>query len=416
MFRKIVSNLSFSPALIGQIGFYAKRLRKEEISRRLGLIFTVFALVVQSLVVFQPAESANAASNNDFVYGGLQSLDSFIQPYDKNTNNLKDIVNYFGITRDELTKAQYTTWTVGETLSWGYQSKFSYEQGERKLPVTNESGAIVTTIYGRPNRLFSSAQTKISGWVGHSTKIGWFAVLKACGNLVTNIIPPAPPKKCTYNASLLASDSRCKPCPGKDTLWIEDSTCNAVIVRKKSAVNITQGSVNATTVTANATDTIKYTLTVENKGIGSDTVALVENLSDVLEYATIIDNGGGTFSDKNKTLSWSSITLKPGEKQTRVFAIRMLDAIPSTAKGASEPTSYNCIITNVFGNQIDIKVNCPSEKIVEAVVTELPTTGPTENLLFGGILLAVVVFFYARSRQLRTELRLIRTHVNSGVL
>ena len=30
MFRKLVSNLAFSPALVGQLGFYAKRLRKEE--------------------------------------------------------------------------------------------------------------------------------------------------------------------------------------------------------------------------------------------------------------------------------------------------------------------------------------------------------------------------------------------------
>ena len=55
MFRKIVSNLPFSPALVGQLGFYAKRLKKEETTRRLGLIFIALALVVQSLAVFQPS-------------------------------------------------------------------------------------------------------------------------------------------------------------------------------------------------------------------------------------------------------------------------------------------------------------------------------------------------------------------------
>lgn len=53
MFRKIVSQLSFSPALVGQLSFYAKRLRKEQATRRLGLVFVAMALVVQSLVVFQ---------------------------------------------------------------------------------------------------------------------------------------------------------------------------------------------------------------------------------------------------------------------------------------------------------------------------------------------------------------------------
>jgi hypothetical protein len=51
MFRKLVSNLSFSPALVGQIAFYAKRLKKEETTRRLGLLFTVFALIIQAFVV-----------------------------------------------------------------------------------------------------------------------------------------------------------------------------------------------------------------------------------------------------------------------------------------------------------------------------------------------------------------------------
>ena len=54
MFRRIFSNLSFSPALVGQLGFYAKRLRREEATRRLGLVFTALALVVQSLAVFSP--------------------------------------------------------------------------------------------------------------------------------------------------------------------------------------------------------------------------------------------------------------------------------------------------------------------------------------------------------------------------
>ncbi|HKX23606.1 MAG TPA: hypothetical protein VJM46_00050 [Candidatus Saccharimonadales bacterium] len=62
MFRKLVSSLPFSPALVGQLGFYARRLSKEQASRRLGLIFTVLALVVQSLALLSPPESTYAAS------------------------------------------------------------------------------------------------------------------------------------------------------------------------------------------------------------------------------------------------------------------------------------------------------------------------------------------------------------------
>ena len=92
MFRKLVSNLSFSPALVGQLGFYARRLRKEETTRRVGLVFTALALIVQSLAVFSPPEAANAASAADFIPGGVSSKQELLTHFDKNTNNIRDIL------------------------------------------------------------------------------------------------------------------------------------------------------------------------------------------------------------------------------------------------------------------------------------------------------------------------------------
>ena len=131
MFRKIVSQLSFSPALVGQLGFYARRLRKEEATRRLGLIFVALALVVQSLVVFQGPESANASNANDFVPGGLglganRSLDNFLRPYDANTNHLQDIMTSAGVTRAEIASAQFGSFIAGEKYSWGRETRPGY--------------------------------------------------------------------------------------------------------------------------------------------------------------------------------------------------------------------------------------------------------------------------------------------------
>jgi hypothetical protein len=521
MFRKIVSNLSFSPAIVGQLGFYAKRLRKEETTRRLGLIFVALALVVQSLVVFQPSESANAASGNDFVNGGLglganRSLNNFLNPYDANTSHLQDIMDHFGITRSEIAAADYTSWITGDKLSWGFQSRYSYAQGEREVAIPNNSGKKVTTVYGHPMKLNNGANTRIYGWVGHSKKMGWFAIMQACGNLVTDTVPPpppspvaecttlgsklitrtrfelnasasagnggtiskytftvkdssgkvaftkvvpstaktassgqfdlkttgsytasvsvttslgektssgcttklcvSPPNKCAVNSNLTVDDKECQPCPGKDTLWIKDELCSAKIVQSKTAVNVSQDSIDATTTSAEQSDQIRYTLTIENTGLIGQTVDLTENLGDVLEYATIIDNGGGTFDTTAKTLTWPSITLAKGEKQTRVFAVRVLDNIPATAQGASDPSSYDCVMTNAFGNQVDIEVTCPTEKIIEEVATELPTTGPTENMIFAGVVLAIATYFYARTRQVKKEVRLIRRNLNAGTI
>ena len=133
MFRKLVSNLSFSPALVGQLGFYAKRLRKEESTRRVGLIFTALALVVQSFAVLQPPENVNASSSSDFTPGGVSTMDSYLRHYDANTRNMRDFFNSAGVTRRELHDATPSSLnSKSGVYSWGMTPHFSYAQGERK--------------------------------------------------------------------------------------------------------------------------------------------------------------------------------------------------------------------------------------------------------------------------------------------
>lgn len=394
MFRKIISSLSFSPALVGQLGFYAKRLRKEEVSRRLGLVFVVLALLVQGLVIFDPPQSANAANSSDFVYGGLglganKSLNNFLNPYDSNSTNLRDIMNSVGITRAEIAAAQFGSWRTPGKISWGREPR----PGEvGSVIVKNDSGATVGAIHGRPMTV-ANGDTTIYGWIGHSAHVGWFAVMQYCGNLVTDIVPPpvTPPPT---------------PEPPKP----------AEVVLSKQAVNVSQGLVDASTLIAKESDQIRYTLTVENKGGTAAVTKLEDNLGDVLEYATILDYGGGVYNKEKRVLSWPDINLKPDEKQTRTFTVRLLDTIPATPKGQSDPSSYNCKMENVFGNSITVTVDCAPPKVIEEVVPELPHTGPTENLIFASVLLAVVTYFYARTRQLGKEVRLVRKDLNTGAL
>lgn len=422
MFRKIISNLPFSPALVGQLGFYAKRLHKENATRKLALIFVALTLVVQSLAVFQPPTSANASSQNDFINGGIgQSLDNFLKPYDANTKNIKDIMNYVGITRDEITSSQFTTFQSAGKLSWGLTALYSYERGERQYSIPDSNGNQVTTVYSRPTELGYGTNKQITGWVGHSKKIGWFAIMQACGNIATETAPPPPvPPKCLVNSKLLASDKNCQTCPGNTTLWISDKSCVPNIIKSKAAINISQGSVDASTVTASPGDQISYTITIKNTGLSSSSSKLEDNISDVLEYSSLIDNadnnGGGSLDKATGILSWPDITLKPNDIQTRTFVVRLLDTLPATAQGASNPLSYDCIMTNTFGNSIDIKVNCPTPKVVEATATELPKTGPTENIIFACIILSIAAYFFARSRQLEKEIRVIRKNINTGTI
>ena len=518
MFKKIVSQLSFSPALVGQLGFYAKRLRKEQTTRRIGLIFVALALVVQSLVVFQAPEPANAANPGDMIPGGLglganRSFNNFLGPYDRNERHLQDIYNYFGITRAEITATKFTTFRVGDKIGWGFENR----AGARAVGITNASGAQVTTLYGRPLNIVNDRNGDIWAYVGYSSKVGWFAIMQYCGNLITDIYPspppppPAPAKivanktavnttqnidatkaaakagdKLTYTVSVQNTGGTAKTVDMSDNLsdvlefskltnngggtfnattkvlsWpsvnlgpgakvsktytiqmnsslvttkkdckmtnnfidkvvnvpVGCTTPPAKIEVSKTAMNVSQGNVNATTITAKENDRITFTLTASNTGGTTKEVLFEDNIGDALEYAKLIDNGGGTYSEQTRKLSWPAVSLKAGEKQVRTFTMQILPSIPATPQGISDPSSYDCKIENAFYEEyVIIPVTCPTPKVIEQVVPELPKTGPGENMLFAGILLAVVAFFYFRSRQLNTEVRLIRRDVNGGTI
>ncbi len=399
MFRKIVANLSFSPALVGQLSFYAKRLRKEEVTRRTGLVFVALALVVQSFVVFQPPESANASNPADFVTGGLglgsaRSYDNFIRPYDANTKYLKDIMNRFGITRQEILSAQFGSFiTSSSKLSWGHVAK----PGSSAVTVQNAAGQDVATVHGRPISIANGTGTRIYGWIGQSQSMGWFAIMQSCGNLVTEKLPPTP------------TPPTPPPTP--------EAPKPAKIELTKSTKNISQGNIDAQKTVARENDRISFTITANNSGGTAAIVEFSDNLDDVLEYSTLVDDGGGTFNAQTKVLSWPNVNLGPGETASRTFAVKVLATTPTTPQGQSEPSSYNCIMENVFGDSsVSVPVSCAPPKVVEQIVTELPKTGPTENLLFGAALLAVVSYFYFRSRQLGKEVRLIRRDLNVGTI
>ena len=50
MFRKLVSYLPYSPTLISDIGFYALRLKKENVALRTALLFVILTLAGEVFV------------------------------------------------------------------------------------------------------------------------------------------------------------------------------------------------------------------------------------------------------------------------------------------------------------------------------------------------------------------------------
>ena len=739
MFRKIVSNLAFSPALVGQLGFYARRLKKEEATRRLGLILTALALVVQSLTVFTPPDSANAANGSDFISGGINSKADILDVYDNARSDFKDIMDYAGITRAEIANLKDGAINskghgTGED-SWKTWSRtpngFSAAEGLVKHIVPRQPEGGTSTVFSKPLwRYDSTAYTIANGstypaFVGFSKTRGHFAIVKSCGNLVTTSTPhpnvhalfiaascdmvrgkaidgrdrnarikvflyfggppgkgqksdailtdasnntfsmPVPEKykrlseptkvwgvmiplagwqdstvqfentvtipggcikpepvascdslvkkklsrteytltgsataangaqikqyrfiiadankatvvdktiatsalsassgtitlntpgtytatltiatsvgaktspnciqKLTVSAPLLPSVEITKTVDGlknkeipvnqefgfhlvvtntgevplrnavvsdtapegvtflstdlgviknnlmtatipslavgeSKTITVRSiissykaniapnkacvnagevnpsqpnqnddcdeasvqvtppvtppvtectgSAADDCLTQSKVATNLTQSG-DATTKTAKASDRVEYTIYLENIGKSQVEKTVTEDLTDVLEYADLTQNGGGTYDAASKVLSWGSVTLKPGEKTSYSFVVTLKSTIPTMARGISEPSSYDCVMLNAFGNTVRIAVACEGPKVVESAIAELPKTGPGENMLFAGVVGSVVTFFWARSRQLGKEVRLIRKDFNMGTI
>ena len=519
MFRKFVSNLSFSPALVGQLGFYAKRLRKEEATRRIGLVFTVLALVVQSFAVFSPPESANAANPDAVIYNRLANKQELLTIYDRNNDgagrtDIQQIYSRVGITRQDIVNAQegfFNTGDFNNALQFVGRTNTGAE-GRYPLDVAGAS----TGVYS--GRWLDTKMTLRAVIGKRAIDGGWFAIMLYCGNPVYVSLPPPPPvpvaactgltitpisrttfrltgtssasggatvsgyhfiiknnqgaevynqvsasatvdreikqdgqytasvavvssvgektgancqkpftvspePRCPLNPELVVSDAGCKPCENDKTIWYKDKNCIPKFEISKSVRNVTQAKDDANNTSAKSGDVLEYTLTIKNIGKDKGDYTVNDSLTDVLEYANIVDLGGGSLikpaGEENTTataITWPLTSVKAGDTVTKTVSVKVKDKIPAIATHQTARNSYDCKMSNVFGNTLDVSVLCPPEKTVEQVVTQLPHTGATENMIFAGIVLAVVTYFYARARQVKKEVRLIRRDLNAGTI
>ncbi|MEK9181315.1 MAG: hypothetical protein AAB871_03705 [Patescibacteria group bacterium] len=156
-----------------------------------------------------------------------------------------------------------------------------------------------------------------------------------------------------------------------------------VSARSKSAYNQTQAQI-AESVYARPGDTITYTLTYRNNASYSQSVAIEDDLTDVLYLADLISYGDATLS--GKVLRFPSVSVSSGGRIDRTFQVR----VKSISVGA-----IDYIMSNFYGNGVDIRVSANGEiykgEVKGAAIP--PKTGPGLSFVYLAALLLTAGYF-----------------------
>lgn len=198
-------------------------------------------------------------------------------------------------------------------------------------------------------------------------------------------------------------------------------TSEQPLTPSKSAQNITQ-NLNADDTAKNkakAGDVIEYTLTVHNSyTYDRPNYTISDYIGDILDYADLdtsyLSQQEGSFDSGAETVNWANQTVEANSDMVKKFRVTVKDPIPATNQPGAMTTSYDCVISNKFGTEIAIPINCPPVKTAEYVAKQLPNTGPGTSIALAAIATVVIGYFFARSRLLGKEVEIIRTEYASG--
>lgn len=365
MSEKIVTDALHSPSLVGELKDYHKNLVDTIAKRGLLVLLSVLFLLLQYVGVIFPAHSANSTSiRSDAIYGGVSSKQDMVISYDTKDSNFRYSAEALSITRDELMKTSETSlsdWLASNrSLLVAWSRSPIYRVDSEPLQSNNRSSFLALAndnsykYYGHSvdGSSFGGLNKKVLA--GYSSNAGHFAVLKDSGNLITT-----------------NSDAdTCYKKPDDALSYINCTNSNTF----RSQVTVTNISYNndARYIKNRAGDRLQYSVTVKNHDVKPIHFMPEMYIGDILEYAKLTNTDEARFDGQSDTLEWPQVTIEPNQERIYSFSVQLLSPVPINPKGTTNATSYDCYMSSFFGGITNVKVYCPTEKVMERMLSAPP--------------------------------------------
>lgn len=362
MFKKIISQLSLSPATVERLGEYAKEVRQQQHLMGWAAII-LWCLVTASIFVFVlPLSLSSSQTTNDLVPGGLSSPDAVISAYDNNVDGFRDTASLLSIERSDLQTIDSCKSPDGLHYITGKNSYASTPQ-ERIYQLPNAE-----LVYIRDTPTLPSHAT---GWCGEAGATD-FMISAADGNIYTSALPAEP----AVEHGLIRTHT----------------------------LNHTEGA-----------RTLTWNLSLANRSAAPVTEDVSFSVGDMNEYATITSiSSDGILSNTDHHILWPNVELAPDQELTLPVTAVFDTPVDETAQQAHNPHSYDCRIATTFGNTISADVPCSLTKQIETFFHSLPSTSSLISFfVFLGLAIITSGAYFCLRLQTK-ELRLIRTHLNTG--
>jgi hypothetical protein len=428
MHKQIISNLAFSPTTMSQVSFYAKRLKKEESIRRLGLVLVLFSMFIQIFAATVPPEKSVSASDNDVVRGGVKNIKQFKNAYDSKAD-VRALYKRFGIEPGDITAAKT------REVSFNFPTQGA--QGTKTVGRVNYTYTNDHKLKGKfaGEEFFSRSAAE---WGGSTPAIRFNGqhkgtdgryfevwIIKDCGNIAfrpvdgkldsviegpkVKTVTPAPFVGTTPTPAPTPTPTPTPP-PTPQPQPEPEPELNPE-THRKTAINVTQGLSAEETPGSKvkANDVIEYSLITTNPNDQIMKDYLVEDyIGDLLDYADLDEQflvkQGGTYDAASKKVIWTIQTIPAKGELKNTFRIKMKPSIPVTNNPNTTAPDYDCKMQNGYGNEVVLNVDCSVVKTVET----LPNTGPGTTIAIAVSISTLSGYFLMRNRMLSKEVGIIK--------